>query len=105
MSATRALVRHLIKCQVDNADHIYLISPLTETHALLLAAAEEVYGGPIDAVVSQIEASRADIERYRPLESQVERWRSKAERYERVLSTIAYGHPDDPTEIARAAIE
>lgn len=105
MSAAKALVRHLLRCQVDNPDHIALIDPLTETHSLLMSAAEDVFGESAASLIDRIEAERAKIESYRPLVAEVDRQRDKADRYERALSTIAYDHPIDPTEAARAALE
>lgn len=104
MSNAKALVRHLIRCQTDNPDHIYLISPLTETHELLLAAAEELFGQPAAEIEAQIDKQRADIESYRPLVAEVERQRDKAERYERALNEIAYDHPASERDVARKAL-
>lgn len=102
--AARKLVQHLVQCQTDNPDHIYLISPLTETHRLLLAAAEELFGKPAADIEAQIDKQRAEIESYRPLVPEVVRQRGKAERYERALNEIAYDHPASERDVARCAL-
>lgn len=102
--AARNLVRHLIRAQTDNPEHIHLISRLTETHSLLLLAAEELFGKSAASILSQIDKQRAEIESYRPLIAEVVRQRDKASRYEQALNEIAYDHPTDPARIARLAI-
>lgn len=102
--AARKLVRHLVRAQTDNPDHIYLISPLTETHELLLAAAEELFGKPAADIKAQIDRQRAEIESYRPLVPEAVRQRDKAERYERALNEIAYDHPSSERDVARRAL-
>lgn len=102
--AARNLVRHLIRAQTDNPDHIHLISKFTETHELLLAAAAELFGKPAADIEAQIDNQRAEIKSYRPLVAEVTRQRDKAERYERALNEIAYEHPADPARVARLAI-
>lgn len=103
-TAAKALVRHLIRAQVDEPDHIHLISPLTQSYALLLAAAEELFGQPRADIEKQIKSQRSEVLSYRPLIAQVVRWRDEAERYERALNHIAYECPDNPTGTARAAL-
>ena len=104
MTAATKLVRHLLSAQVDNPDHIYLISPLTQSHELLLAAAEELLGIPAADIQAKIKEQRAKIESYRPLVAHVVRWREEAERYQRALSEIAYDHPAEPRTVARRAL-
>lgn len=102
--AARNLVRHLIRAQTDNPDHIHLISKFTETHSLLLLAAEELFGKPAADIEAQIAKQRAEIESYRPLVADAVRQRDKANRYERALNEIAYDYPADPARVARVAI-
>lgn len=104
MEKAKALVKHLISAQIDNPDHIYLISPLTQSHELLLAAAEELFCQPMIEIKAQIDKQRAEIEKYRPLVAEVNRQRDKAERYERALDKIAYDHPASAIGVARAAL-
>ena len=103
-SASSQLVRHLISAQIDNPDHIYLISPGTQSYALLLRAAEELDGKPAADIEAQIEERRAAIEEYRPLVAEVERLREELARYERALNEIAHEHPAEPGEVARRAL-
>jgi hypothetical protein len=100
----RKLVRHLIQAQIDNPDHIHLICPLTETHSLLLLAAEELFGKPAADIEAQIDKQRAEIESYRTLVAGEVRQRDKAEKYERALNEIAYDHPASGRDVARKAL-
>lgn len=104
MDRAKALVKHLISAQIDNADHIHLISPLTQSYELLLDAASELFGRPRGEIEATIKAERAKIESYRPLVAEVKRQRDKAERYERALGEIAYEHPTSERDVARRAL-
>lgn len=104
MEKAKALVKHLISAQIDNPDHIYLISPHTQSHELLIAAAAELFGKPASEIQETIRVERTKIESYRPLVSEVERQRDKAERYERALGEIAYEYPSSERDVARRAL-
>jgi len=97
-------VRHLVAAQIDNPDHIYLISPGTQSHELLLAAAAEVYGLTAADIRSRIKARRAEVESHHPMVAAVVRVRDEAARYERALDVIAYGSPAEPRDVARRAL-
>jgi hypothetical protein len=103
-TAAEALIRHLISSQVDNPDHIHLISPLTQSYELLMAAAVELTSRPRADIERDVKATRSRIESYRPLVAEVVRQRDKANRFERALNEIAYEHPVEPERIARQAI-
>ena len=84
--------------------HIHLISPLTQSYELLMAAAEELTGRPRADIERDVKATRSRIEGYRPLVAEVVRQRDKANRYERALNEIAYEHPAEPERVARRAL-
>lgn len=103
-AAARELVRHLVASQVDNPDHIHMISPLTQSYELLFQAAESMFGRPRADIERSVRDQREAIKKYRPLVAEVVRQRDDAARYRRALNEIAYDHPSDPERVARRAL-
>lgn len=104
MTNTEKLIRHLIRCQTDNPEHIYHIAPLTETHELLYAAASDVLGRPAKDIEREVLDQRAKIESYRSLEPRETGLKHRCSKYEDALNAIGYENAADPSSIAREAL-